>query len=172
MPACCRRDLSTAAVACAQSHFQEHDLERWIHIARPLDRTRVGRVSCQFGRHWPPASVSRSFSPRSSRMNNSTQKIFGCGSLVVLLTSGAAGSVWCFSKHVCMGGHMEHPPYAFTQYAADTAWTVALVAIPVISRLLRLFGRWWWLTLAVIALPIYRFVFGSGGGFGVLGLPM
>ena len=32
-------------------------------LTRSLDRTRVGRIRFQFGRQWPPASVSSSLSP-------------------------------------------------------------------------------------------------------------
>lgn len=105
-------------------------------------------------------------------MTNATQTILGDTLLVVLLIVGGAGSVWCFFQHICVGGHMLHPPYSTGEYIADVAWTLALVAVPIVSWRWQLFGRFWWFTLAVLALPLYRFVFGSGGGFGVLGLPI
>lgn len=35
------------------------------------------------------------------------------------------GNVWCWRHHVCMAGHMEHPPYPLWHYLADTGWALA-----------------------------------------------
>jgi hypothetical protein len=92
--------------------------------------------------------------------------------LLALFVAGSAGSVWCFFHHMCIGGHMKHPPYPAVHCAADFGWALALTAIPLLAWRNHLLGRFWWFTLAVVALPVYRFVFGSGGGYGVLGLPL
>ena len=105
-------------------------------------------------------------------MTNTTQKILGYISLPLFLAVGGFGSVWCFNKHVCMGGHMQHPPYPASDYIIDVLWTLVLAAIPYVSFPLRLFGRFWWLTAVVLALPVFRFVMGSRGGCGVFGLPI
>jgi len=95
-------------------------------------------------------------------MNTSAKKSFGFVLLVALLATGVVGSEWCYQHHVCMAGHMAHPPYAVHDYIADSTWTIALLAIPFISQRLELFGRWWWVTLAVLALPFCRFVLERG----------
>jgi hypothetical protein len=105
-------------------------------------------------------------------MVTSTFKILGYSCLLVLLAGGIAGSVWCFWSHLCMGGHMEHTPYPTIHYIAYVAWSMALVAVPTMSWVLRLFGRFWWITTVALALPIYRFGFDSLCGRGVLGLPL
>lgn len=35
---------------------------------------------------------------------------------------GVLGNFWCWRHHVCMAGHMEHPPYAFWHYLVDGGW--------------------------------------------------
>jgi hypothetical protein len=81
----------------------------------------------------------------------------------LLWAGGAAGSGWCYSAHVCMGGHMKHPPYAFWHYGADVGWTLALglaavLTLSVRSSLCLAFG-----VLASFVIS-YRFLFGSLGG--------
>jgi hypothetical protein len=105
-------------------------------------------------------------------MDTVADRVRGWVSLLALFLVGSAGSVWCFFNHMCIGGHMKHPPYPAVHYAADFGWALALIAIPLLARHKHLLGRFWWLTFAVVALPVHRFVFGSGGGYGVLGLPI
>lgn len=81
----------------------------------------------------------------------------------LLWTGGVVGSSWCLSAHVCMAGHMDHPPYALWHYAADAGWAlaVALGAVCMLSVHASLC-----LVFAVLSsfLISYRFVFGSLGG--------
>ena len=67
---------------------------------------------------------------------------------------------------------MQHPPYSLADYGLDAAWLFAFIAIPAISWRLRLFGRFWWLTLVVAGFPIYRFIFGSIGDIQLLGFQL
>lgn len=81
----------------------------------------------------------------------------------LLWAVGAAGSGWCCSAHVCMAGHMDHPPYALWHYAADAGWSLAVALAAV----------WMWSVRASLCLAFavlsaflisYRFIFGSLGG--------
>jgi hypothetical protein len=40
-----------------------------------------------------------------------------------LVLLGFPGFVFCGLAHICMGGHMAHPPYAAWHYAIDALWT-------------------------------------------------
>ncbi|MFH1738133.1 MAG: hypothetical protein ABIH23_03935, partial [bacterium] len=76
---------------------------------------------------------------------------------------GIAGSIWCYDNHICMCGHMAHPPYPNWHYILDTSWALSLIG-----------SSYWFLRLrsgfaiAVTALGAfllsYRFLFGSFGG--------
>jgi hypothetical protein len=44
----------------------------------------------------------------------------------LLWAVGAASSCWCFWHHVCMGGHMQHPPYPAWHYVIDAGWVVSI----------------------------------------------
>ncbi len=45
----------------------------------------------------------------------------------VATLSGLVGFFICTERHTCMAGHMQHPPYATTDYALDAGWTVLLL---------------------------------------------
>ena len=82
----------------------------------------------------------------------------------LLWTAGITGSAWCLQHHVCMGGHMQHPPYPGWHYAIDTGWTLALLVAAIWTRLVRTSLCILFVALAT-SLISYRFLFGS---FGVL----
>ncbi len=84
----------------------------------------------------------------------------GAGFLWVI---GAIGSAWCFHHHVCMGGHMQHPPYPSWDYALDVGWVLAVGLAAVWMRLIRTSLCILFATLAGY-LVSYRFLFGSLGG--------
>jgi hypothetical protein len=44
---------------------------------------------------------------------------------VIIWVSVFIGWGFCLSSHVCMGGHMAHPPYPFWHYIIDFYWTLA-----------------------------------------------
>ena len=71
--------------------------------------------------------------------------------------------VMCGLTHVCMAGHMHHPPYPSWQYAADATWVIGFIAAAVLAFRSNLPARRAFLTLAVL-LPISRLLLGSGGG--------
>lgn len=71
--------------------------------------------------------------------------------------------VMCGFTHVCMAGHMHHPPYPSWQYAADATWLVGFIVAVVLAVGSNLPARRAFLTLAVL-LPISRLLLGSGGG--------
>ena len=80
-----------------------------------------------------------------------------------LLTLGLIGSAFCFRGHICMGGHMEHPPYSPRDYGLDIGWALCLVVAALVARWQRLslsigFGA------VIFFILSYRFLFGSMGG--------
>jgi hypothetical protein len=77
--------------------------------------------------------------------------------------AGVVGSGWCCSLHICMDGHMTHPPYLWWHYAMDAGWVLALVIASLWTRILRvsLCISFAGLTSFLIS---YRFLFGSFGG--------
>ncbi len=81
----------------------------------------------------------------------------------LLWAAGAIGSGWCFHHHVCMDGHMQHPPYPSWHYALDAGWVLAVLLAAVWMRLVRASLCILFATLSVY-LVSYRFLFGSLGG--------
>jgi len=67
---------------------------------------------------------------------------------------------------------MSHPPYLAGEYALDAAWSLAFIAIPIVSWRLRLFGRFWWLTLIVVGFPFWRFYNGCISDIQLLGFQL
>ena len=76
---------------------------------------------------------------------------------------GVWGSIWCYHNHVCIGGHMDHPPYETFHYQWEAAWILCLLLSGVLAFASRSFYAL--LFVAVFAyLVIYRFGFESLGG--------
>lgn len=80
-----------------------------------------------------------------------------------LWVTGVLGSGWCFHHHICMGGHMAHPPYPSWHYALDGGWALGVLLAAVWMRFLRASLCILFVTLSVY-LVSYRFLFGSFGG--------
>jgi hypothetical protein len=82
-------------------------------------------------------------------------------SLIWLL--GVVGSGWCYTRHICMAGHMEHPPYPTWHYVIDAGWVLSLMVASLWICRLRVS-----LCIAFAGLSSflisYRFLFGSFGG--------
>ena len=89
--------------------------------------------------------------------------MLGTSGAGLLWVVGAVGSGWCFHHHICMCGHMEHPPYPSWHYAFDASWVVAVLLAVVSMRLLRVSICILFVTLSVYLIT-YRFIFGSFGG--------
>lgn len=71
--------------------------------------------------------------------------------------------VLCGSRHVCMAGHMRHPPYPAIDLVIDAAWIIGFVLAGVLSwkSNLHLRRTILWLTFLLLA---SRLLLGSGGG--------
>ncbi len=79
--------------------------------------------------------------------------------------------VSCALNHLCMAGHMRHPPYHFWDHLGDGVWVVCFVLAIVLSLQsnLRLRRAFFGVTIFLIA---SRLLMGSGGGlFFLLELP-
>jgi len=81
----------------------------------------------------------------------------------LLWTVGEAGSGWCYFHHVCMGGHMQHPPYPAWHYAMDAGWALAVLFAAIWMRQIRVSLCILFATLAAYLIS-YRFLFGCLGG--------
>ena len=46
---------------------------------------------------------------------------------LILFVSCLLASGVCWQAHICMDGHMKHPPYAVADYVRDAGWTLGLV---------------------------------------------
>jgi len=82
---------------------------------------------------------------------------------LTLFVIGVYGSVWCYWHHICMDGHLGHPPYAAWHYGFDGAWSGCL-AIGVLLA---------WHARSVLSvgfacfaafLITFRYLLGSAGG--------
>jgi hypothetical protein len=89
--------------------------------------------------------------------------MLGTSGAGLLWAGGAIGSGWCYYHHVCMDGHMAHPPYPFWHYALDVGWALAVLIAAFWMRLVRASLCILFATLAAY-LVSYRFLFGSLGG--------
>lgn len=76
---------------------------------------------------------------------------------------GGIGSVWCFIRHVCMAGHMHHPPYPEWHIWVDWSWVGLLVLAALLAVLFRSPSTFL-ITAFAAFLISFRFVFGSFGG--------
>jgi hypothetical protein len=63
------------------------------------------------------------------------------------------GAFWCNLNHICMDGHMQHPPFPAWHYPMDVLWFLAVPLAPVLMW--RRSPRWmFWITLPVIVLIV------------------
>jgi hypothetical protein len=81
----------------------------------------------------------------------------------LIWTVGMVGSFWCFTHHVCLCGHMQHPPYPAWHYGLDAGWALCLAVAAVWTRLSRVSLCLAFAVLSSFVLS-YRFLFGSFGG--------
>jgi hypothetical protein len=50
------------------------------------------------------------------------------GLVIVLFACCLTASDFCCGRvHICMGGHMQHPPYAISEYLCDGTWAGGLI---------------------------------------------
>jgi hypothetical protein len=81
----------------------------------------------------------------------------------LLWVAGAFGFEWCGQHHVCMGGHMAHPPYPFWNYALDAGWALGIMGAAIWMRFLRVSVFILFMALSAFAIS-YRFLLGGYGG--------
>jgi hypothetical protein len=95
------------------------------------------------------------------------RRVFMAIAAGLIWAGGAGGSGWCYSAHVCMAGHMDHPLCALWHYAADAGWSlaVALAAFWMLSLRVSLCLAFGVLSSFLIS---DRFLFGSLGGRNVV----
>jgi hypothetical protein len=87
----------------------------------------------------------------------------GAMGAAVFWVLGVLGSGWCFSRHVCIDGHLAHPPYPGWHQCVDVGWVLGLVVASLWTRRIRV-------SLGVAFAGVgaflisYRFLLGSLGG--------
>ncbi len=88
------------------------------------------------------------------------------GTILAFLLMGESLTIsyfGCAAEHLCMGGHLDHPPYSRWIYLGDASWAGGLmIAAVAFGRCRSPFSA----TAAAIAgfLTSFRFIFGSFGG--------
>lgn len=87
--------------------------------------------------------------------------------ILFLFLSGIAGSIWCYKNHICMDGHMAHPPYPTWYIYIDATWVIALLASSILSTYMKkpMAPVFAYFSTYII---IYRFVMDRGGVSGFL----
>jgi hypothetical protein len=147
--------LQTVAISLLRAHWPASDwkgLFAAIGLVPPLFLP-LGVLACGFiARRTKSRLFHRGWRP-------------GWFGLVALLPAvvGLRGSVWCHRNHVCMGGHLDHPPYEAFHLQWDAAWLLCLV----LSGALFFVSRSYHALLFVIlftSFTVFRFGLGSMGG--------
>jgi hypothetical protein len=85
----------------------------------------------------------------------------------VLALAGTPSYVLCYFRHICMAGHMHHPPYAWYEWLNDAWWVACLVVVFVFSVRTEA-RRKGWLLWGSLFLVFSRLFLGSVGGAGIL----
>lgn len=69
----------------------------------------------------------------------------------------------CALLHVCLDGHLRHPPYAALHFVSDCLWICAFAVAMVLAFRATLANRIWYLAYLPL-LASWRLVFSSMGG--------
>ena len=89
----------------------------------------------------------------------------------VLTILGMPSYFACVVWHLCMAGHMQHPPYPIGQWVSDSWWISCFACVFVFSLRLHAKGKVW-LFYGSLFLIISRIPLGSLGGCNPLELPV
>lgn len=76
-----------------------------------------------------------------------------------ILAGAFLGLLLCAGLHVCMGGHLAHPPYAWYSLAMDFVWAGALVLLALAVGA----ERMWGMAGVLLGVCASRLVLGSLG---------
>lgn len=133
---------------------------------------RIGPFELAYIRHvvpavfWTSAGIATWFLYRQverTRFRSDAQSFLNSVLALALFALGVFGAVWCYWHHVCMEGHMGHPPYPSWHYLFDTLWVASLAASVI----------WTWRARSALSLGLaafaaflvcFRFLLGSAGG--------
>lgn len=69
----------------------------------------------------------------------------------------------CALLHICMDGHLRHPPYAALHFIGDFTWVCAFSVAMVLAYRATLPNRTWYLAYLPL-LAVWRLFFSSMGG--------
>lgn len=84
----------------------------------------------------------------------------------VAVLAGSPSFLVCFG-HVCMAGHMKHPPYPLWHFVSDWLWLTLFVSAGVVA-LASDFRHRYVFSLSCLLMPVLRLGLGSLGGGGLL----
>jgi hypothetical protein len=63
----------------------------------------------------------------------------------ILFLAAIPGYFACVPIHLCVGGHMEHPPYPAIHWLLDASWVLLFSASAVMALATRSRRRYWYL---------------------------
>ncbi len=87
--------------------------------------------------------------------------------IAILSLIGAPSYIACFMLHICMAGHMKHPPYFWYDCISDWLWMFCYGCVMIFSFWLHAKRKWWFL-LGSFFFIIFRFPLESMGGCSVV----
>ena len=88
--------------------------------------------------------------------------------LIALLSlSGAPSYITCFMLHICMAGHMKHPPYFWYDFINHWLWMFCFGCVTILSFWLKSKRKWWFI-LGPIFLLYFRIKLESMGGCSII----
>ncbi len=87
--------------------------------------------------------------------------------VAILSLVGALLNIACFALHICMAGHMQHPPYFLYDFISDWLWVFCFGCVTILSFWLKAKRKWWFL-FGPIFLLYFRIKLESMGGCSII----
>jgi ankyrin repeat protein len=137
------------------------DKSDWRNLARLYKFVKRARCDAtEETRQKPKKRKRRTATPRRSRFPRTCRLLRRLAAIACL--AAIPFYWWCGAEHICMAGHMQHPPYPTWHVANDVLWNSLLVVAAVAGMLSDFRGKLVLVGLAG-ALAFSRLGLGSGG---------
>jgi hypothetical protein len=105
------------------------------------------------------SKLKRNLDPNNLRKASSILALVGC-----------PGFVFCFMLHICMAGHMRHPPYPVWHYISDFVWLISYLLAGILAISSNITCRKSY-SFVLLFLCLSRLLGSGGGGFIIFELP-
>ena len=92
--------------------------------------------------------------------------------IAILSLLGTPSYILCYFWHICMAGHMQHPPYSLYHWINDCWWAVCFIAVSVFSVRLQAKRKRIFFYGSILLVLSRIFMGSSGGGNIILELPL